>query len=352
MNSKKWCWDCQQYKPIFEFSKDNTRPDGLRNRCKTCTKKYGSIYRSKNREKERNRNERNRVKNIVTNTQIENELLNRLSDEDLITQIQKRGYFTTKDAQIQDYHFKPNIIPFKGDTYRIAIVGDTQIGSRYQQLTHLHTFYKMCQKREVRDVFHCGDLTDGQNIYNGHEFELFLQGVDAQKEYTIENYPEYKDITTYFICGNHDESHYKHAGVDIGKAISERRKDLQYKGFHGAYFTIGGIDKLIYLHHGTGGVAYARSYKLQKQIEQFAPDMKPFMFFEGHYHVSCHLPMYRNVIAWSVPCFQSQTPYLKAKGLYPEIGGIIMEFTINNRKPILSKFEYVPFYVPVEEDFK
>jgi len=281
-----------------------------------------------------------------------NKNISNLDDDTLISQLQRHGYFITKDAQVQDYQFKPNVIPFKGDRYKIAIIGDTQLGSRYQQMTHLHTFYKYCSEQEVRDVFMCGDLTDGQCVYKGHEFELFVQGADAQEEYVINHYPEYPDITTYFICGNHDESHYKRAGVDIGKGISEKRKDLQYKGFHGAYFSIGGIDKLIYLHHGSGGVAYARSYKLQKQIEQFAPDMKPFMFFEGHYHVSCHLPMYRNVTAWSVPCFQSQTPYLKAKGLYPEIGGIIMEFVINDNKPTLPKFEYVPFYIPVAEDFK
>lgn len=274
------------------------------------------------------------------------------NDDALIDQLQERGYFISKEAQMQDYHFTPNILPFKGDTYKIGVISDTHIGSRWQQMTHLHSFYKYCAEQNVRDIFHSGDILDGQSVYKGHEFELFLHGADAQIDYCANNYPEYDDITTYFICGNHDESHYKKAGIDVGKHLVNRRKDMQYKGFYGAYFNLGGVDKLIYLHHGKGGVAYARSYKSQKLIEQFSPDQKPFMLFDGHYHVGNHLPMYRNVYAWQMPCFQSQTPFLKSLGLYPEIFGLIIEITIVNGKPIKFNQEIVPFHVPITEDFK
>jgi len=276
---------------------------------------------------------------------------NRDHTEDYIHFLQDKGFFITKKAEKRDYRFKPDITPYKGNKYRIGFIADTQIGSRYQQLTHLHTFYKICQEQGICDIFHCGDIVDGQHMYNGQEYELFLHGCDAQTEYCINQYPEYKDITTYFICGNHDESHYKLAQYDIGKHLSNQRKDMRNLGFYGAFIDFADTKNLIYLHHGTGGVAYARSYKIQKIIEQLAPDQKPFMLFEGHYHVSCHIPEYRNVFAWQMPCFQSQTPYLKAKGLYPEIAGLIIEFMLNEGKPVEYHSMVIPFHIPKTEDF-
>jgi hypothetical protein len=336
--NKKRCYKCGKLKLLDAFNLDASRTDGHDNRCKLCR----SIYRSKNPEKYNLYNDRHRNKNRQKN----------IGDiESAMDLLQSKGFFVTKDAQKTDYSFKLDIEPFKGNTIKIGVCGDMHLGSRYQQLTHLHSFYKYCQGKGVRDILCCGDLVDGQKIYKGHEYELFLHGDDSQYEYVISHYPEYQDIKTYFICGNHDESHYKLSGFDIGKHISEKRKDMINLGYHGAYLELSDIPNLIYLHHGSGGVAYARSYKIQKLIEQLSPDQKPFMLFEGHYHVSCHLPLYRNVYAWQMPCFQSQTPYLKAHGLYPEIFGVIVDITIDNGKPVKYENEVVPFYVPIKEDF-
>jgi len=274
------------------------------------------------------------------------------TDQELIDQLHERNYFVTKDPQKQDYSFKGNLEAFEGDTYKIAVMGDTHLSSRYQQISHLHTFYDYCEKQGITDVYNTGDILDGNgHVYRGQEFELFVHGADRQVDYAVKNYPERKGMTTHFICGNHDESHYKTSGLDIGKALSRRRSDMNYYGFYGAKIDINGVKNLIYLNHGAGGGAYARSYNLQKFIEQMAPDQKPFMLFQGHYHTMCWLPMYRNVSAWRTPCFQSQTPYLKRKGLYPEIGGLIVEFKIHNNKSTVPKVELVPFYVPKKDDY-
>ena len=37
------------------------------------------------------------------------------------------------------------------DTLRFAIMGDTQIGSKYTQLTYLHQFYDLCEKEGIKD---------------------------------------------------------------------------------------------------------------------------------------------------------------------------------------------------------
>ena len=59
------------------------------------------------------------------------------TDQELIDQLQQRDYFVTKEPKKQDYSFKGSLEPFEGETYKIGICGDTHIGSRYQQLSHL-----------------------------------------------------------------------------------------------------------------------------------------------------------------------------------------------------------------------
>ena len=40
------------------------------------------------------------------------------------------------------------------ETIRFAIMGDTQLGSKYAQLTHLHRFYDLCKDEGITTVYH------------------------------------------------------------------------------------------------------------------------------------------------------------------------------------------------------
>ena len=42
----KRCSGCKVFKPVAEFSKDKTRPDGLVYYCKACRKAYQRVYRA------------------------------------------------------------------------------------------------------------------------------------------------------------------------------------------------------------------------------------------------------------------------------------------------------------------
>jgi predicted phosphodiesterase len=278
-----------------------------------------------------------------------------LDESDMAEELASLGYKVEKlSADKADRHAPIDLSMFDGEHIRFAVISCTQLGSKYQQITYLRDFYKLADDRGIKVVLHCGDLVDGMNVYDGQEYELFIHGVKAQADYAAENYPQLSNGgITYVISGNHDYSFMKESGADILEQVSQRRSDIKYIGAYGAYPDIGPMK--VYLHHGGGGGAYARSYRLQKNIEQFAPEAKPDLYFMGHYHIGCHLPMYRNVCAFMIPCFQSQTPFLRRLGLYPEIGGLIMDITINDwhRKAGLvdMKFEWVPFYVPKENDY-
>ena len=156
-------------------------------------------------------------------------------------------------------------------------------------------------------------------------------------------------MVTYLVGGNHDESFYKTDGTDVSLRIDEKRDDILYLGLYGAYLKFGDIR--IYMMHGDGGVAYARSYKMQKIIEQLAPENKPHILLLGHYHQPCYMEGYRNVEGFQLKCFQSQTPYLKGKGYFPVIGGTIL--TIHQSEKGLESIDIYNkvYYVPIKDDY-
>lgn len=278
--------------------------------------------------------------------------LNRISTVDLVNTLRGRGLFVSPiPPTATGREFRAQIAQLRGRRYRFAVISCTQIGSKYQQMTHLHTFYARCRSRGITTVFHCGDVVDGSKVYKGQEYELFLHGADEQREYVVKHYPHYEGITTKMLLGNHDESFWKTDGYNIVAAICRdpRRPDLEYVGDYLAFANIDGIR--IALMHGAGGAAYARSYRLQKIIEQFASNQKPHMLFLGHYHIQCHLPQYRNVEGFMMGCFQSQTPFLTRLGLQPCIGGLIVEMRVDDKGILSVTTEWVPFYVPIPHDF-
>ena len=234
---------------------------------------------------------------------------------------------------------------------KFAIMGDTQIGSKYTQLTYLHDFYDLCEKEGVRDVYHTGDLTDGLKMRVGHEYELYEVSADEMRDDVVKNYPKRECITTHFITGNHDASIYKQVGYDIGQAVANERPDMKYLGRDCAVVNLTPKCKLE-LRHPWDGTAYALSYKLQKMIEAMESDSKPNILAVGHYHKAEYI-FYRNVHALQTGCFQGQTPFTRGKGISVHMGGWIVTIHVDENGYI-QRFapEFIPFYASVKDDYK
>lgn len=296
----------------------------------------------------------------------------RMDPDAMIQRLQAEGYRIVKDDPAW---VKEDAASIKssatsrwegGHTVRFGVVSDTQLGSRKQQLTFLREVYQRFEDKGIDTVFHAGDMCDGDGrVYPGQQFDLFVHGYMRQLEYIVGSYPRRAGIKTHVIAGNHDWSFWQHGGADILDAMSRERDDIVYLGYGGAPIDIDGIK--IYLIHLKSGLTYARSYKLQKVIEQFAPAQKPDMMFAGDRHSWAHIPMYRNVYGWQMGCFQAQTDFEKRLGLYPEIGALIVEVDYGTegadkrelkksghegRKSIVSiRHEVLPMYVPREADY-
>ncbi len=218
-----------------------------------------------------------------------------------------------------------------GKTVKIGIVSDTHLGSVEQQLTHLRDFYRYADERGVSAYLHAGDLADGSpKMHIDAPMHHFAVGFDAQIDYAVDVYPQSANGPTYLIDGNHDN--YRAEGATFGKQFAARRPDVVHLGFHSAFVDIGPCR--IYMAHGSrGGMAYARSYKIQKLLEQMAVvqrDQTDLALY-GHWHVGMHLPGYQSVEAFAVPCFQRQTRFLKTVGLQPVLGGIVLEIEFGQR---------------------
>lgn len=236
-------------------------------------------------------------------------------------------------------------------TIRFAILGDTQLGSKYAQLTHLHNFYDRLVKEGIDTVYHTGDITDGLKMRVGHEYELYTVSADEMRDDVIKNYPYREGVTTYFITGNHDASIYKQVGYDIGAAIAASRPDMKYLGRDCAIVNLT-PNCTLELRHPWDGSAYALSYKMQKMIEAMESDSKPNILAVGHYHKAEYL-FYRNVHALQSGCFQGQTPFTRGKGISVHLGGWIVTIRVLEDGTIVGfQPEFVPYYASIKADYK
>jgi hypothetical protein len=234
---------------------------------------------------------------------------------------------------------------------RFAIMSDTHFGSKYAQITHLHSFYDLCAAQGIKDVYHAGDITDGLKMRPGHEYELYASSADEQLADVIKNYPKRDGITTRFITGNHDASLFKHVGFDIGAAIAKERDDMKYLGRDCAVVNLT-PDCTLELRHPWDGSSYAVSYKLQKMIEAMEADSKPNILAVGNYHKELSM-FYRNIHGMLAACFQSQTPFMRNKSLAAIMGGFIVTIRVDKNGYIQGYTpDFIPYHKPIKDDYK
>jgi predicted phosphodiesterase len=232
-----------------------------------------------------------------------------------------------------------------------GLIGDTHINSKYTQLTYLKNFYEVCSRRGVTDIYHTGDIDEGEQMRVGHQYECYTQGAGDHISEIVANYPHFNGITTSFITGNHDASVYKKCGIDIGETIATKRSDMKYLGRDCARIEIT-PNCILELRHPWDGTAYALSYKSQKMIEGMEADSKPNILAIGHYH-KIEYVFYRNIHCFQTGCFQMQTPFTRGKGISVHLGGWIVTVEVDKLGHVQRIVpEMIPFYKGITSDYK
>jgi len=233
---------------------------------------------------------------------------------------------------------------------RFGLMGDTHFNSKYCQITHLHDFYDICQREGIEKIYNTGDIDEGEEMRTGHKYECYSQGADDHIAEIVKNYPQRDGIVTEFICGNHDASLIKRAGLDIGKNIASKRDDMKYLGMYTADINLTPNCRLR-LQHPLSGSAYAISYKSQKMLDAMQGGTKPHILGIGHFH-KCEYLFYRNVHTFQTGCFQAQTDFMQGKQLAAMVGGWVIEVHVDDDGTITRcKGEFIPYYRMVKDDF-
>ncbi len=219
-------------------------------------------------------------------------------------------------------------------------VSDSHLCNEVQQLSLLNDVYKETKARGIDTVLHFGDILDGDyKNRQDHQYALFRQGASRQLEYVAEYYPQVEGIKTYFITGNHDDTHVKNDGVFVGPEIALRRSDMIFEGSEHAYFRPKESPKTtIEMYHPGGGCASSLSYRAQKYIDKMEPGNKPNAVGMGHFHQS-HFLSYRNVIALLLPCTTAKSAFAVRQGLENTMGAYFVDMYVNSKGEI-EMFEF------------
>jgi len=262
--------------------------------------------------------------------------------------------------------FEPLNIKIKAQ-YLFGATSDSHLGSKYQQpslLKMAHNYAADVWKAKF--ITDGGDSFDGRHVYRGQEAEVFAETFDEQLKAGIENWPN--RLPAIIIGGNHDEKFWKelisdfsrhfkvvkHPEItryfDIARQFAEKHGDIIYLGADdlNSYCTEARLvinqngeivqnnqennNLVILLSHPSGAAGQFRSYKGQKYSENLleyilslvlhnVSSLKemPHIYMLGNWHINGYF-RYGGIDIYILPCFQAQTPYLKAKGLTPDIG--------------------------------
>ena len=229
------------------------------------------------------------------------------------------------------------VAPIVGDPQTVGVSSDWHFGSKYCMRAQLRDFVSYAYSRGVREMLCCGDVLDG--CYDHGKWELSHHGIDEQTDDAIATLPAFPGLTYHCIAGNHDGTFTDTCGIEVGPYIEHRfrgagRDDVKFHGNRGAYLRVRGA--LVHLWHPQGGVPYALSYKLQKQIEAYSPGLKPDILLTGHLHKSVQV-VSRGVHGFLVPCFQSGgSAFGNSLVGSPANGGLILTWRLTEHGTLRS----------------
>lgn len=233
---------------------------------------------------------------------------------------------------------------------KLAVLGDTHMGHKRQQLQLVNRFFVTAYERGYRRFLHLGDITDGHyiNKRGEHPYECFAQGYDEQLDNVVNTWPEVEGVEMDLIGGNHDFTFYREIGADIGKEIARLRPDIVYHGFDKATIYVGKNKNVpIKMQHPDKGSTDVTSTRIQKSIEKLDTVDNPKVVFQGHYHRYYNFTD-RNMEGFLVPCFLGGSIFIDRCELPNDIGGILYDMYVDKSGSV-QYTEYEPILYSKEE---
>lgn len=236
------------------------------------------------------------------------------------------------------YNFQTDlsrVLPMDGC---VGLITDTHLCSNAERLDLVNLAYDTFVNRGITNVFHAGDLVDGQDVYRGHNQNLKVFGDMAQAKYFIQKYPKREGLTTYAISGNHDIATYLKTGNDVASLIVngfdhqgrhiDGRKDIVYLGQY-SHRIVFPQQVTMELLHPIGNASYAKSYKQQKRSENMDRNSRPDLQVTGHFH-DFNFTWAGGSYLLALPGLQDATEYFKRLGLPRGMGFVVLHYRIKD----------------------
>ena len=192
-----------------------------------------------------------------------------------------------------------------------GVVSDTHYGSIYSQPSMVNTFAYEAYNRGITDMFHVGDISDGDyhTIRPNYVNEVFIYGATAHVDYAAKTLPKYPGMMWRYILGSHDQSHsFNYGPFEFGRELHKRRpKDTEFLGQDRGFYYYDNCK--IELFHPGGGTSRILSSKPQNGIDQLASGTKAKLSLRGHYHKVYYM-LYRNIHVLLCPCNVDQSSFM------------------------------------------
>jgi len=234
--------------------------------------------------------------------------------------------------------------------FKFVAISDTRFGSKQEQLSILNDIYLKAYENGYNNIIHCGNISEGlYPISSPYSESNFLDDTLIQVDYIIKNYPKIDGIKTFFITGSKDEKHLKKNKINIGKRISDKRKDLIYLGDTSCLVTIDKVKMLI--QNPNLSKTYTVSYRPQQQIDSFRSEDKPDILLLGGLLQMEKFP-YRNVCCISVPSVVATTKEMNDKRYSNTVGAWYITIK-TDKKGILKEIRAIDslYYVTKKDDY-
>ena len=232
-----------------------------------------------------------------------------------------------KPKKSEDVYVVPNNL----EHLRLLLISDTHLASKYDRLDILRYLYEKAGDRKVNYILHSGDLCDGLSGRPQQLTELRELSYTGQRDYVVEKYPR-SEIPTYIIAGNHDLWWVKQCGSDIVRDICHNRDDLTYLGSDCEDLKIGKLK--VRLYHGSGGGAYAKSYKLQKYLDAIPSEERPDILQTGHTHQAFYMKQGKTH-CFQTSCLQDLTPFERSMGFNNDKSCWWVDIDFDNKGEVL-----------------
>ncbi len=234
--------------------------------------------------------------------------------------------------------------------FKFIAISDTRLGSKSQQLSILNDIYNKGHEMGYDNVILCGNISAGiYPITDMYAETNFIDDTFNQIDYITEYYPQVEGMTTYFITGKIDDKHLKKNKINIGRRISEVRKDMIYLGDNSCNVT---IDKTrMQILCNKLAKTYTVSYRPQQQIESYRSEDKPDILLLGGL-LQMEKFTYRSVRCISVPSVVATTKEMNDKRYSNTIGAWYVTVK-TNEKGLLESVRAIncPYYVTVKNDY-